>query len=119
MTEHNELLETACDVVVRLKAHNQYKRSVNLAVRALKRRAPGFEDYEYKDAIDFLCSIYDNVADIVKHYPVDQTKQGLYAKYEDIDFALCMKNLDKLRPGYAFEQKRGILGWAIYWHYLR
>ena len=42
-----------------------------------------------------------------------------FAEFEDIDFDACLAELEAIEPGVATEQKRAILTWVIYWHYLK
>jgi len=110
MLEDDTLLKVATDVAIRLKAHGQYKGEIRLAVKALQRRAPGFTEDKYENALDFLCRLYDEAVEAIARHPAKRVKQGRYAEFKDIDFEACMADLDIVEPGYALGAKREILG---------
>ena len=113
------LLEAACDVVIRLKGHGSYRGEAG-ALRALARRVPGFAQEEYRAAFDFLCRVYDRAVEAIRRHPAERPgKTSRFAEFEDIDFDACLGELEEIQPGVATKQKREILTWVIYWHYLR
>jgi hypothetical protein len=113
------LLEAACDVVIRFKGHGSYKRHPG-ALRALAKRFPGSSQAEYRRVFDLLCRVYDRAVEAIRRHPAQRPeKQGQFAESEDIDFDACMVELEAIEPGVATKQKREILTWVIYWHYLK
>jgi hypothetical protein len=113
------LLEAACDVVIRLKGHGSYNGQPG-ALRALAKRAPGSSQAEFRAVFDLLCRVYDLAAEAIQRHPAERPeKQGRFAEFEDIDFDACMVELEAIEPGVATKQKREILTWVIYWHYLK
>jgi hypothetical protein len=113
------LLDTCCDVVVRFKGHGSYGGE-QAALKALRRRAPGSSQEEYRAAFDVLCKAYDRAVEAIRRHPAERPGgQRPYAEYDDIDFDACMRELEEVEPGAAMKQKRDILNWVIFWHYLK
>ncbi len=113
------LLDVCVDVVIRFKAHDRYRSEAG-AVRALKRRAPGYTDEEYQAAFSLLNWVYDQAVLAVSSHrrgPTQPPKR--FAEFEDIDVQACLANLERIAPNRAQRQKKTILHWVIYWHYLR
>ncbi len=111
------LLGTCCDMVIRCKGHGSYKGDQG-AIKALARRAPGFESEEYRALFELLCRVYDRAVEAIRRHPAERTgKRSRYAEYEDIDHEACMAELERIEPGVAVSEKRAILSWVIYWHY--
>jgi hypothetical protein len=105
--------------VIRFKGHGSYKGEQG-AIRALARRAPGFESEEYRALFDLLCRVYDRAVEAIGRHPADRPgKQSRYAEYEDIDHGACLAELEQIEPGVAVPEKRAILSWVIFWHYLK
>lgn len=124
----SKLLDTACDVVIRFRGHRSYGNEAGAikALRrrapghALRRRAPGHTLEEYQAAFEFLCEVYDRaVAAVPRHRLNRPEKTTDVAEFEDIDYVACMKELNKLKPGIAKDEKRWILNWCIFWCYLK
>jgi hypothetical protein len=114
-----DLLDVACDVVIRFKGHGSYKGKSG-ALRALARRAPGFSRDEYRAVFDSLCRVYDQAVEAIRRHPAERPeKQGRFAEFEDIDFDACMVELEAIGPGMATKQNREILTWVIFWHHLK
>jgi hypothetical protein len=100
------LLEAACDVVIRFKGHGSYKGEPG-ALRALTKRAPGFSRDEYRTVFDFLFRVYDGAVDAIRRHPAERPeKEDRFAGFEDIDFDACMVELEAIEPGVATKQKR-------------
>lgn len=113
------LFDVACDVVIRLKGHDSYKRQSG-ALKALARRAPGFTQEQYRDVLNFLISVYDQAVKSVTLHRVERPeKTSRFAEMEDIDSKACMADLEFIEPGLATEQKWEILNWVIFWYYLK
>src|SRR3954464_4546140 len=103
------LLDTCCDVVIRLKGHGSYKGEQG-AIKVLARRAPGFESEEYRAVFDLLCRVYDRAVEAIRRHPAHRPgKRGPYAEYEDIDYGACLAELVQIEPGVAVPEKRAIL----------
>ena len=67
-----------------------------------------------------LCSVYDRAVEAIQRHRVNRPKKkGEYSEFEDIDYDACMTELEEIAPGEALKQKRGILNWVIFWHYLK
>ena len=114
-----DLLEAACDVVIRLKGHGSYRGEAG-ALRALAGRVPGFAQEEYRAVFDLLVRVYDWAVEAIQRHPAERPgKTSRFAKFKDIDFDACMIELEEIEPNVASEQKRDILHWVIYWHYLK
>jgi hypothetical protein len=114
-----EFLGIACEVVVRFKAHEQYKGE-NGAVKALARRAPGFSPEQYRSLFDLLCKVYDRARDLATEYCYrPNAKPGKHADPSDIDFEACLRELDEIEPGVAAPAKSALMNWAIFWYYLK
>lgn len=114
-----EFLEIASDVTSRFKAHGAYGDKKR-AIKALRRRAPGFTPEEYEAVFDFLCNVYDRAVAAIPNHPAERPeKTSEFAEFADIDYAACLNELNAIEPGLAIKEKHGILNWCIYWHYLR
>ncbi len=113
------LLDVCADVVMRFIEHGSYKGEAG-AVKALRRRVPGRTQEEYQACFNFLCGVYNRaVAAIDRHHIKRPDKRSRYAEPEDIDSTACLEEMEQIEPGVGLRQKQEILGWAIYWHYLR
>ena len=71
------MLDTAVDVVLNLRAYDRYGESNTAAIRALKRRAPGFSDRQYANAFAKAWVLYDVCT---KHISFNQ--QVVFAAFE-------------------------------------
>ena len=114
-----EFLNIACDVVVRFRAHDQYKGE-NGALKAFARRTPGFSPEQYRSRFNLLCKVYDRARDLATEYcyrPV--ANPGKHANLADIDFEAWLRELDDIEPGVAMPAKCDLLNWAIFWYYLK
>jgi hypothetical protein len=119
MINNPKLLDIACDVTIRFKGHSSYGNEKG-ALRALRRRAPGFTPEEYQSVFRFLCRVYDTAEDAIpRHLAHRPKKTSEFAEFEDIDYAACMKELDAIEPGVALREKQWILNWCIFWCYLK
>jgi hypothetical protein len=114
-----KLLDVGSDVVVRFKGHGSYKGEAG-ALKAMKRRAPGFSDEDYRATFDMLSQVYDRAVDAIQRHPAHRPeKTSRFAELEDIDCDACMRELETIEPGVAVGEKWQILNWVIFWHYLK
>jgi len=114
-----DLLEVCCDVVIRFKGHGSYK-GVTGALKALTRRASGFSHEEYQAVFDLLSGVYDRAVEAIQKHPAKRpAKRSQFAEFEDIDFDACMTELETIEPGVATKEKKALLQWVIFWHYLK
>lgn len=112
-------LNVAFDVVVRFKAHDSYKGEKG-ALKALARRAPGFSPEQCRELFDLMCKVYDRARELASGYLYHPgASPGKFADPADIDHEACMRELDRIEPGVAMPAKRALLGWAIFWYYLK
>ena len=119
LSDDPNLLAVACDVVIRFKGHGCYE-GVPGALRALARRAPGFTEEDRRTALEMLCRAYDRAVEAIQRHRAERPgKVSRFAEFEDIDFDACLAELEAIGPGVATEQKRTILTWVIFWHYLK
>lgn len=112
-----QFYEACSEVVIYLKAHGAYSDSEANAVKALKRRIPGRSDAQYVKAVNLLCIVWDRAKDAIWRNRLPP--KGKYADFSDINFDACMKELDDLPPRNRRKVKAGILGFAIFWCYLK
>jgi hypothetical protein len=113
------LLDIACDVAIRFRGHDSYGNEKG-ALKALRRRAPGFAPDEYRAAFEFFVAVYDRaVAAIARHPAHRPEKASRFVEFEDVDYAACLGELDEIGPGLAAREKSWILNWCIFWHYLK
>jgi hypothetical protein len=110
--------EVCADVVVRFKGHDSYKGRSG-ALRAFRKRAPGYDLPVYESAFDSCCDIYDLAVIAIELFPAAREKTSKYAEFEDIDFARCMQHIECVFPGDGEGIKKQILNWVIFWHYLK
>ena len=114
-----KLLDTCLDVVIRFKAHGNYKDEAG-ALKALRRRAPALPPEQYRFWLDLLCRVYDRALSAIERHRVRAAaRRSRLAHPDDIDHQACLAELDEIAPGLAKRQKEKILSWVIYWHYLR
>lgn len=114
-----KLLDIACDVTIRFKGHRSYGNEKG-ALRALRRRAPGYAPEAYQSAFHFLCQVYDSAREAVPTHRVHRPEKATnIAEFEDIDYAACMNELDAIEPGVALREKQWILNWCIFWYHLK
>jgi hypothetical protein len=119
LSDDPDHLDVACDVVIRLKGHGSYKGHPG-ALKALARRAPGSTEEDRRTLLDLLCRVYDRAVEAIQRHRAERPgKVRRFAEFEDIDFNACLAELEAIEPGVATEQKRAILTWVIYWHYLK
>lgn len=115
-----KLLEIACDVAIRLRGHWSYGNTIEGAIKALRRRAPGHTPDKYRAVLEFLCKVYDRAAEVIPMYPAQHHVNTTgFAQFEDIDYTACMRELNRIKPGVALKEKRCILNWCIFWCYLK
>jgi hypothetical protein len=113
------LLDIACDVTIRFRAHRSYG-SEKGALKALRRRAPGYTPDEYQAVLQFLCKVYDRAKLAVPRHVLNRPdKTSKFDDFEDIDYAACLRILNRFKPGVALREKRWILNWCIFWYYLK
>ena len=105
-------------MVTRFKGHGSYGGRAG-ALRAFRRRAPGFDAGAYAGAFDQFCRVYDTAVASIEVHRTERDKHNYYAEAEDIDFDRCMQDLERHLPGYGKEIKARILHWVIFWHYLK
>ena len=115
--EADSFAEVCSDVVIRFKGHGAYQGRPG-ALRAFRRRAPGYEASTYEQGLDIFCEVYDLAVKAIRLFPAAQQSKGKFAKYEDIDADQCMSYLERVLPGQGTGIKRQILNWVIFWHYL-
>lgn len=119
ITDDPKLLEIAYDVTCRFMAHDTYG-SKDRAIKALRKRAPGFTLGEYDAVFDCLCNVYDRAAAAIpKHLADRPEKTSKFAEFEDVDFVACLSELDEIEPGAAMNEKHRMLNWCIFWLYLK
>jgi hypothetical protein len=117
LSDDPNLLDVACDVVIRFKGHGSYE-GVPGALKALARRAPDATEEDRRTALELLCRAYDRAVEAIQIHRAERPgKLSRFAEFEDIDFDACLAELEASEPGVATEQKRYILTWVIYWHY--
>jgi hypothetical protein len=113
------LLDIACDVTIRFRGHGSYGGEKG-ALKALRRRAPGYTLDEYRAVFAFFRTVYDRAVEAIPtHLAHRPDKTTNFAESEDIDFDACMAKLDEIEPGLAAREKGWILNWCIFWHYLK
>ena len=110
--------EVCADVVIRFRGHDAYQGRAG-ALRAFRRRAPGFDTGDYETAFDRYCAVYDLAVKAITMFPSDHESGSRYAQFEDIDFGRCLAHMDQVLPGQGTDIKVQILHWVIFWHYLK
>jgi hypothetical protein len=114
-----KLLDIACDVTIRFRGHGSYGDEEG-ALKALRRRAPGYSPGEYLAVFEFLTTVYDRAVAAIPRHPAHRPdKTTNLAETEDIDHDACMAELDEIEPGLAAREKVWVLNWCIFWHYLK
>jgi hypothetical protein len=114
-----KLLDVGSDVVIRFKGHGSYKGEAG-ALKAMRRRAPGFSDEDCRAAFDMLSQVYDRAVDAIqRHWVHRPEKKSMFSEFEDIDHDACMRELETIEPGVGTRQKQAILNWVIFYWYLK
>jgi hypothetical protein len=112
------LLDVGCDVVVRFKGSGSYKGEAG-AIKAMRRRAPGFSDDEYRAVFEMFCQVHDLAVEAIQRHPAERPeKKRRVCEFEDIDYAACMGELETIEPGVAVREKGSMLNWVILVYYL-
>ena len=91
------LVEVGVDVVIRFKGFNTYG-TWEKAVKALRRRAPGFTDTEYELLFLKLSDLFDRAVELIfsrseRVFPKRENKNRQYAEFEDVDYQYCLERL--------------------------
>ena len=109
------MLDIAVDVVLNLRAYDRYGESNTAAIRALKRRAPGFTDRQYSNAFDKAWTLYDVCTrHITDNQPV------VFAAFESGGKDWTRPFIPSIRqacPGFLASSYAIAFGFLAYWRY--
>lgn len=116
------LVEVGVDVVIRFKGFNTYG-TWEKAVKALRRRAPGFTDTEYELLFLKLSDLFDRAVELIfsrseRVFPKRENKNRQYAEFEDVDYQYCLERLRASKSHISQSANQQILSWVIHYYYL-
>ena len=111
-----ELLSLASDVVWRFRAYESYGEEPARAIRALKRRGPGFTDRQYRNAFDQALSLYDAVQELLRTkgdrvWAAYREKRAFHQVFDD--------ELARRFPGFRKSTLGSVVGMSFYYWHLR
>lgn len=110
--------DVATDVVVRWKDYGQYG-SREKAAAAVKRRAH-VPTQEAERLLDLVASAHAAAVEAVPAHPSQRRfKVNPFASQEDIDKDACLEVMQEAVPDLPNVVHRHLLGWVIYWHWMR
>ena len=110
--------DVATDVVVRWKDYGQYG-SRDKAAAAVKRRA-NVPTQEAERQLDLVAAAHGVAVDAVpSHVLRRRLKVNPFASAKDIDRAACLRAMQEAVPDLPLPVCEYVLGWVIYWHWMR
>ena len=117
------LVDVAVDVVIRFKGFNTYG-TWERAVKALRRRAPGFSDTEYEILFVKLTDVFDRAVELIfsrseKVFPNRGKQNAQYAEFEDVDYHYCLEQLRASKSHISESANQQIMSWVIHHYYLK
>ncbi len=110
--------DVATDVVVRWKDYGQYG-SRDKAAAALERRAnvPAQEAERLLDLVAAAHAVAQKA--VPSHVRRRPFKVNPFASAKDIDRAACLRLMQEAVPDLPTPVCEHLLGWVIYWHWMR
>ena len=117
------LIDIGVDVVIRFKGFNTYG-TWERAVKALRRRAPGFSDTEYEILFVKLTDVFDRAVELIfsrseKVFPKRKKRNPQYAEFEDVDYQYCLDRLRASKSHISESANQQIMNWVIHYYYLK
>ena len=109
-----EFLAVASDVAWNLRAYDPYGKRPAQAIRALKKRCPGFSDTQYRNAFKKSVALYDAVQGLLRTHN-DRIWAAYRAKqaYENV----FNEELSSQFPGFRKSTLGSMVGMSFfYWH---
>ena len=106
------MLDTAVDVVLNLRAYDRYGESNAAAIRALKRRSPGFSDLQYSNAFDKAWALYD----VCSQFIADNQSAAFEAGGKDWTRPF-VPAIREASPGFLASTHGMAFGFLAYWRY--
>ncbi len=107
------------DVVWRFHAYDAYGKEPKKAIRALKKRAPGFPASFYEEQFERNLKLLIATIEAVGKAPKHFKPENIYSDFSDVDQDYVMNALRSTFPGQADEILKEHVGMVIYWYYLR
>lgn len=105
-------------MVVRWKDYGQYG-SREKAAAALKRRA-NVPTREAERLLDLVAAAHATAVEAVPlHVRLQRSKVLPFASAQDIDQDACLRVMQVAVPDLPKSVGKHILGWVIYWHWMR
>lgn len=111
-----ELLHVAYEVAWRFEAYDSYGRTPATAVRALRRRCPGYTARQYQNAFQRARELYSTVCEFVRERSDDVWER--YRAEEEI-FALFDSELRARFPGFRKATFHQAVAMTFYYWHLR
>lgn len=118
LPEEEKFQDVCADVVIRFKGHGSYKGRAG-ALKAFKKRTPGYDSLVYEGTLDNFCEVYDLAVKAIELFPAKREKTSKYSEFEDINFEKSLEYINQVLPEYGKNIKDQILNWVIFWHYLK
>ena len=115
----SKFLDALSDVTWRFEAYDQYGRNPKKAIKALSKRAPGYEPDYYRTMFELDLKILVATVEAVKDAPKHHKPEVIYSEYSDVDSDFVMKRLRSAFPDQTDDFLNRHVGMTIYWYYLR
>jgi hypothetical protein len=116
--DDEKVLEVLSDVVIRFREHEQYG-SRNQALKALSVRCSKLKTTISPETFDYLVSLLDATAELMRDPSLRKAAQGNLAQPEDIDFDRLISSLKRKFPDCPDAVLPSFYNWTLFWHYLK
>lgn len=110
-------LDFAADVAWRFKAYRAYGQKESTAIRAIRKKCPGFTTRQYNNAFAKALELYDATNRLV----ADRSGE-FWTEYESGNEQwphLLDGDIQKLFPGFRVSTIRGLVGMTFYYWHMR
>lgn len=120
---HPELLLASANAALRVYVYGWRANRVADEARATLRLAtkfPGFSRPRHLAMLRYFGELFLVAKESVpRHVFVVKRKRSEYAQPQDIDAAACLAEIDRFAPGFAYDIKQSIVGFSIFYWYLK
>lgn len=113
MPSRADLWDHASDVARRLHAFAAYRSSRARAQAALRRRAPGFSELQYRQSLDRALAMFKAAEVLVRRHEIAIAK-----RWPDYDVRPLVGELRRHHPGFARSTYEWVVDWVILYYVL-